>query len=90
MRAVAKGKIAFAAEEPKKYGLIVVIDHGNGWYSAYAKLQKVTVKQGEKVKAGERVGLLGHTGETSDTALHFELRRYNLPLDPELVLPDRP
>ena len=63
---------------------------GNGWHTAYAKLQKVTVKQGEKVKAGERVGLLGHTGETSDTALHFELRRYNLPLDPELVLPDRP
>lgn len=89
VRAIAKGKVAFAAEEPKKYGLIVVIDHGGGWYSAYAKLQKVTVKKGSKVKAGERVGLLGHTGETPTTELHFEIRKDTVPVDPESMLPGR-
>jgi len=89
VRAVAKGRVIFAGNEPSRYGNLVIIDHGNGWASAYAKLQKVTVKKGEKVRAGERVGLLGNTGETSDTALHFEIRRKNKPLDPELVLAPR-
>ena len=89
VRAIAKGKVAFAAEEPKKYGLIVVIDHGGGWFSAYAKLQKVTVKKGNRVKAGERVGLLGNTGETSATELHFEIRKDTVPVDPLSVLPKR-
>ncbi len=89
VRAVAKGKVAFAAEETKKYGLIVVIDHGGGWFSAYAKLQKVTVKKGNRVKAGERVGLLGNTGETSATELHFEIRKDTVPVDPVSVLPER-
>lgn len=89
VRAVAAGRVIFAGEEPARYGVLVVIDHGNGWASAYGKLQKVTVKKGEKVRAGERVGLLGNRGETSDTALHFEIRRKNRPLDPELVLVPR-
>lgn len=89
VRAIAKGKVVFAAEEPKKYGQIVVIDHGGGWFSAYAKLQKVTVKKGRRVKAGERVGLLGHTGETPATELHFEIRKDTVPVDPETVLPER-
>jgi murein DD-endopeptidase MepM/ murein hydrolase activator NlpD len=89
VRAAAAGKVVFAGFEPKKFGNIVVIDHGRGWHTAYAKLQKVTVKKGDRAKAGERVGLLGNTGETPRTELHFEVRRYTLPVDPELLLPDR-
>ncbi|PLK24336.1 M23 family metallopeptidase [Novosphingobium sp. TH158] len=89
VRAVAAGRVIFAGLEPRKLGNLVVIDHGNGWHSAYAKLQKVTVKKGDRAKAGERVGLLGNTGETPRTELHFEVRRYNLPVDPELLLPER-
>lgn len=89
VRAVAPGRVLFAGEEPTRYGFLVVIDHGNGWASAYAKLQKVTVRKGERVRAGERIGLLGNTGETSDTALHFEIRRKNKAVDPELVLKPR-
>jgi murein DD-endopeptidase MepM/ murein hydrolase activator NlpD len=88
VRAAAAGKVAFAGSDPK-LGNVVVIDHGQGWATAYAKLQKPTVKKGDKVRAGERVGLLGNTGETPRTELHFEVRRYNLPVDPERALPER-
>jgi murein DD-endopeptidase MepM/ murein hydrolase activator NlpD len=64
-----------------------VIDHGNGWHTAYAKLQKVTVRIGDKVRTGTRIGLLGHTGETPRTELHFELRHDGRPVDPEDYLP---
>lgn len=89
VRAVAAGRVVYAGFEPKKFGNLVVIDHGKGWHTAYAKLQKVTVKKGDRAKSGERVGLLGDTGETKRTELHFEVRRYNLPVDPELLLPER-
>lgn len=89
VRAVAAGRVVYAGFEPRKFGNLVVIDHGKGWHSAYAKLQKVTVKKGDRARAGERVGLLGNTGETTRTELHFEVRRYNLPVDPELLLPER-
>ncbi|MFM5907122.1 MAG: peptidoglycan DD-metalloendopeptidase family protein [Novosphingobium sp.] len=89
VRAVGTGRVVYAGYEPRKLGNLVVIDHGKGWHTAYAKLQKVTVKKGDRAKAGERVGLLGNTGETPRTELHFEVRRYNLPIDPELVLPAR-
>ena len=89
VRAVAAGRVVYAGFEPKKFGNLVVIDHGKGWHTAYAKLEKVTVKKGDRAKAGERVGLLGDTGETKRTELHFEVRRYNLPVDPELLLPER-
>ncbi len=89
VRATAKGRVVFAGDEPRKYGQLVVIDHGGGWFSAYAKLQEVSVKKGKRVRAGDAVGLLGHSGSTSSTELHFELRHDNVPVDPEEVLPER-
>ena len=89
-RAAASGRVVFAGEDGSgRFGNLVVIDHGKGWHTAYAKLAKVTVKQGDRARAGERVGLIGHTGETPRTELHFETRKGNLPVDPELLLPKR-
>ncbi|MEP7222453.1 MAG: M23 family metallopeptidase [Novosphingobium sp.] len=91
VRAARAGRVTFAGMESHRFGNLVVIDHGKGWHTAYAKLQKVTVRLGDKVRMGERVGLLGHTGETPRTELHFELRRDGRPVDPEAYLPqDRP
>ena len=53
------------------------------------KDEEVTVKKGELVTAGERVGLIGNTGATSTTELHFEIRRKTVPLDPLDLLPKR-
>ncbi|MBC2670931.1 M23 family metallopeptidase, partial [Novosphingobium piscinae] len=89
VRAAAPGLVWYAGKEPNLYGNVVIIDHGRGWFSAYAKLSKVTVKKGELVRGGERVGLIGNTGSTSTTELHFEIRRNTVPRDPEALLPKR-
>jgi murein DD-endopeptidase MepM/ murein hydrolase activator NlpD len=82
VRASAPGKVLFAGSEPRQFGNLVVIDHGSGWVSAYAFLSRVTVEKDEDVRAGERVGLVGHTGLAKGSELHFELRRNNHPVDP--------
>jgi len=89
VRAAAPGLVWYAGKEPNLYGNVVIIDHGQGWFSAYAKLSKVTVKKGETVRSGERVGLIGNTGSTPTTELHFEIRRKTVPVDPRKVLPER-
>ncbi len=83
VRATAAGKVAFAGDEPRQFGKLVVLDHGNGWQSAYAFLDRITVKEGEEVRQGERIGLSGQTGRARGPELHFELRRDNRPVDPE-------
>lgn len=90
VRAVAAGKVIFARKEPSEYGNLVVIDHGNGWASAYASLARITVKKGNKVARGERVGLVGDTSVTGKTELHFELRKDGKPVDPKDELPPMP
>ncbi|MFC3173849.1 peptidoglycan DD-metalloendopeptidase family protein [Novosphingobium bradum] len=89
VRAAAPGLVWYAGKEPNLYGNVVIIDHGKGWFSAYAKLSKVTVTKGETVRAGERVGLVGNTGSTPTTELHFEIRRKTIPVDPLKLLPQR-
>lgn len=89
VRAAAPGRVVYAGLEPRSYGQVVILDHGKGWFSAYGKLAKVTVNKGERARAGERVGLVGNTGSTPQTELHFEVRRKTVPLDPLLVLPDQ-
>lgn len=89
VRAAASGRVWFAGKEPNLYGNVVILDHGHGWMSAYAKLSRVTVRKGETVRGGERVGLIGNTGSTSTTELHFEVRHRTVPQDPLGLLPKR-
>ena len=67
-----------------------VLDHGGGWFTAYAFLSRVTVKQGAKVAAGERIGLVGDTGQAKGSELHFEVRQGGKPVDPLDELPKAP
>ncbi len=89
VRAIDAGKVLFAGEESSQFGRLVIVDHGGGLTSAYAFLSRVTVKEGDPVRKGERVGLVGHTGLARGSELHFELRRSNRPVDPEEQLPER-
>ena len=82
VRAAATGTVIFAGEEPERFGRLVVIDHGNGWHSAYGHLSRVTVEKGETVRAGERVGLGGQGGLANRPELHFEIRHNGKPIDP--------
>jgi murein DD-endopeptidase MepM/ murein hydrolase activator NlpD len=90
VRAVEAGTVIFAGHEPRQFGNLVVVDHPGGWQSAYAFLSRVTVKDGDPVRKGERVGLVGRTGLAKGDELHFEIRRGNRPVDPVARLQERP
>jgi murein DD-endopeptidase MepM/ murein hydrolase activator NlpD len=67
------------------YGNAVVIRHGNGTYSQYAHLSKVTVRIGQVVKTGQEIARSGNTGNSSGPHLHFEIRttpNYGSAVDP--------
>lgn len=87
VRAAAAGMVKFAGNEKEQFGNLVVIDHGDGWFTAYGFLSRVTVRQGAKVAAGERIGLVGSTGMAKGNELHFEVRRDGKPVDPREQLP---
>ncbi|MCJ2187872.1 LysM peptidoglycan-binding domain-containing protein [Novosphingobium beihaiensis] len=90
VRAAAAGTVKFAGKEKDQFGNLVVIDHGNGWYTAYGFLSRITVKEGAKVAAGERIGLVGSTGLAKGSELHFEVRQDGKPVDPLEELPKTP
>lgn len=82
VRAASSGTIIFAGAEPKRFGNLVVIDHGNGWQSRYGHLARVTVQVGDPIKTGERVGIAGQSGVATRPELHFDIRRDGRPVDP--------
>lgn len=90
VRAAAGGKVLFAGEEPRQFGRMVVVEHDGGWQTAYAFLSRITVKAGDDVRPGERVGLVGSTGQAKGSELHFEIRRGVAPVDPAAHLPRLP
>ncbi|EZP83665.1 Membrane protein [Novosphingobium resinovorum] len=90
VRAAAAGTVKFAGAEKNQFGNLVVLDHGDGWFTAYGFLSRVTVKEGAKVAAGERVGLVGDTGRAKGSELHFEVRQDGQPVDPLGQLPKAP
>ena len=87
VRSAAAGQVIFAGQGPEDYGLTVIVFHGGRWTTTYSFLSKVTVKEGDTVKAGERVGLVGETGMATEPQLHFEVRKNKVPLDPVKFLP---
>lgn len=89
VRASASGTVVFAGAEPTRFGRQVIIDHGDGWRTIYGHLSRITVAQGEYVKAGERIGLGGSAGVAKRPELHFEIRKDGKPIDPRTKLPSR-
>ena len=86
VRASSAGEVIFAGPGPEEYGLTVIVYHSGRWTTTYSYLSKITVKVGDKVKSGERIGLVGQTGLASAPQLHFEIRRNKLALDPARYL----
>lgn len=89
VRASAGGKVVFAQEDSGRFGPLVVLDHGNGWRTRYGHLARATVKLGEFVKAGERIGIAGQGGEAKRPELHFDILKDNTPVDPAGLLAKR-
>lgn len=85
--AAAAGKVIFAAYEypdlpDHGYGKMVMIDHGHGYVTLYGHFSRILVKKGEKVHAGQRIGISGNTGHSSGPHLHFTVFHNCTPTDP--------
>lgn len=80
VRAVSDGKVVFA-EAYQSYGPMVILDHGEGWYSLYTHLQGLQVSKGQILRAGETVGEVGDT--VDGPRLGFEIRHLAKPEDPQ-------
>lgn len=73
--AAGKGKVIFLSESYTGYGHSVMINHGNGILTRYAHMKpgSISVKVGEEVKAGQKIGEIGSTGNSTGPHLHFEV-----------------
>jgi len=82
VKAAENGVVAYAGNELKGYGNLVLIRHANNWVSAYANNETLLVKRGEKVRRGQVIAKAGDTGSVSQPQVHFELRKGSRPVDP--------
>ncbi len=80
------GRIRYAKFNDGGYGNLVVIRHYNGLETYYAHLSKIDVVPNQLVEAGQAIGLGGNTGRSFGAHLHYEVRFYDLPINPELVI----
>lgn len=87
--AMAGGYVRFAGVQ-RGFGNVVWLDHAAGFTSAYAHLSEIRVREGDRVGAGDIVGLSGATGDVSAPHLHFEVWRWGRPVDPIPVLGGKP
>jgi murein hydrolase activator len=81
VRAAADGNVVFA-EWMTGYGLILIVDHGNGYLSLYAHNESLLKDTGATVKRGDAVARVGNSGGLAQPALYFELRRNGQPINP--------
>ena len=76
------GVVAYAGNELKGYGNLILIRHDGGWVSAYGNNDQLLVKRGDKVNRGQTIAKAGNTGAVDRPQLHFELRQDSKPVDP--------
>ena len=81
VRAIHEGVVMFA-DWFKEYGKVMIIDHGEHYYSLIAHVEQFLKNTGDVVKAGETVATVGSTGSPSESRLYFEIRHYGTPVDP--------
>ena len=86
IKAADDGVVAYAGNELKGYGNLVLIRHANGYVSAYANASELLVKRGDTIKRGQVIANAGQTGDVKSPQLHFEIRKGSTPVDPTKYL----
>ncbi len=86
VKAADDGVVAYAGNELKGYGNLVLIRHSNGFVSAYAHASELMVKRGDTIKRGQVIANAGQTGNVTSPQLHFEIRKGSTPVDPTKYL----
>lgn len=75
VRAAENGVVAYAGNEVKGMGNLIIIQHSDGWMTVYAHLDSMSVRRGTKVAVGDTIGKIGKTGKVDTPQLHFEIRK---------------
>ena len=86
IKAADDGVVAYAGNELKGYGNLVLIRHADGYVSAYANASKLLVTRGEHVKRGQVIARAGQTGNVNSPPLHIEIRKGSVPVNPTKYL----
>ncbi|MGH1373214.1 MAG: peptidoglycan DD-metalloendopeptidase family protein [Cellvibrionaceae bacterium] len=86
--AAAPGAVVYAGSGIRGYGNLLIIKHNDRFLSAYAHNSRLLIKEGEVIKAGQKIAEIGNSG-TDQSKLHFEIRRDGKPIDPLRYLPKR-
>jgi murein DD-endopeptidase MepM/ murein hydrolase activator NlpD len=87
VRAADDGVVAYAGNELKGYGNLVLVRHSNGFVTAYANGSELLVKRNDQVHKGQVILKSGQTGSAAAPQLHFEIRKNSAPVDPMQYLP---
>ena len=82
VHAAEYGVVAYAGDELKGYGRLVLIRHADNWVTAYAHNDEILVKRGDSIRRGQVIAKSGKTGGVDQPLLHFELRKGSQPIDP--------
>ncbi len=80
--AAENGVVAYAGNELRGFGNLILVRHDAGWVTAYAHNDALLVKRGDVVRRGQEIARLGSSGNVSSPQLHFQLRRGKTPVDP--------
>ncbi|HVY38326.1 MAG TPA: M23 family metallopeptidase [Polyangia bacterium] len=88
--AAADGRVVYAGHGVRGYGNLVVVKHEGDLLTVYAHNSALLVVQGQPVRAGDRIALVGQSGHATGPHLHFEVRSGQIPRDPMSYLPPRP
>ncbi|WP_321495263.1 peptidoglycan DD-metalloendopeptidase family protein [uncultured Desulfobacter sp.] len=81
VKTVFNGEVIFA-QWMKGYGNLMIINHGNNYYTLYAHVEELFKQKGDRVGTGEIIGTAGDTGSIKGPCLHFEVRHHGKPVDP--------
>jgi murein DD-endopeptidase MepM/ murein hydrolase activator NlpD len=87
VQAAAPGRVTFSGFAAGGWGKLVVVTHSDGVRTFYAQLSAIGVRRGQPVNTGQRLGLVGATGDATGPHLHFEVRVRNAAVDPASALP---
>lgn len=86
IKAAENGVVAYAGNEVKGMGNLIIIQHDAGWMTVYAHMDSMNVKRGTKVSVGQTIGKVGETGKVDRPQLHFEIRKGTKAYNPSSYL----
>ncbi|MCM1294581.1 MAG: peptidoglycan DD-metalloendopeptidase family protein [Muribaculaceae bacterium] len=86
VKAAENGVVAYAGNEVKGMGNLVIIQHSGGWMTVYAHMDSMVVRRGARVNVGQKIGTVGATGKVDAPQLHFEIRKGTQAYNPTAYL----